>query len=72
MKCVDVCWSMSQHVPPVFINFDEIRCGSLNFNTDMYKPYTKTGKYVDFVVWPALYLHEGGPMLSKGVAQGRH
>lgn len=35
-----------------------------------FKDYTKTGRYVDFVVWPALYLHEGGPLLCKGVAQG--
>ncbi|KAL3879298.1 hypothetical protein ACJMK2_031599 [Sinanodonta woodiana] len=34
-----------------------------------FRPYTKSGKIVDFVVWPALFLHEGGPMLARGIAQ---
>ncbi|KAL3879333.1 hypothetical protein ACJMK2_031633 [Sinanodonta woodiana] len=34
-----------------------------------FRPYTKSGKIVDFVVWPALFMHEGGPMLARGIAQ---
>jgi hypothetical protein len=26
---------------------------------------------VDYIVWPPLYLHENGPLLCKGVAQGK-
>jgi hypothetical protein len=40
------------------------------FNADMYKAYTVSGTHVDFVVWPPLLLHEHGPILAKGVAQG--
>lgn len=40
------------------------------FNRDVYKEYTKSGRYLDYVVWPVMFLHEGGPILMKGVAQG--
>lgn len=69
-KCMKICWSMCRHEPPVHIHFPEIK-DDLPYDTNMYKPYTKAGKHLDFVVWPALYLHENGPMLAKGVAQGR-
>lgn len=39
-------------------------------NRDVYQPHTRSGTHVDYVVWPALLLHEGGPVLAKGVAQG--
>jgi hypothetical protein len=41
------------------------------FDKDSFKEYTCRGTYMDFVVWPALFLHKGGPLLNKGVAQGR-
>jgi hypothetical protein len=69
-KCVDICWSMCQHEPPVFIDFPETN-GETCLDVNMYKPYTKSGKYIDFIVWPPLYLYMGGPLLGKGVAQGR-
>jgi hypothetical protein len=40
------------------------------FNTNMYKAYGKRGDRVAFVAWPALLLHENGPILCKGTAQG--
>ncbi|XP_053398968.1 centrosomal protein of 152 kDa-like isoform X2 [Mercenaria mercenaria] len=70
-KCMNVCWSMCRQEPPVHIGFPSIQ-GDQSYDTSIYKPYTKTGKFLDFVVWPAVYLHEGGPLLSKGVAQGRN
>lgn len=39
-------------------------------NTDLFKAYTSSGRYIEFVVWPAVFLHESGPVLAKGVAQG--
>jgi hypothetical protein len=39
-------------------------------STDIYKTYTKSGKFIDYIVWPVLYLYQGGNILSKGVAQG--
>ena len=48
--------------------FDESQ-STVEFNRDEYKAYTNTGKSIDYVVWPQLLLHEGGPRLAKGVAQ---
>ncbi|XP_053388370.1 uncharacterized protein LOC128551507 [Mercenaria mercenaria] len=69
-KCVSICWAMCRLEPPVFIGFPEVQ-GDMFLDTNVYKPYTKTGQFVDYIVWPVLYLHENGPVLSKGVAQGR-
>ncbi|XP_061184927.1 girdin-like [Saccostrea echinata] len=69
-QCASLCWRMSIRDPPIFVRF-EFRRGT-EFNTDILRRYTKTGGYVDFIVWPALYLHESGPVLSKGVAQPKH
>ncbi|WAQ98140.1 hypothetical protein MAR_022513 [Mya arenaria] len=40
------------------------------FSKDLFKEYTKRGKFVKFYVWPVVYLHEKGPLLAKGIAQG--
>ncbi|XP_060589655.1 cilium assembly protein DZIP1L-like isoform X1 [Ruditapes philippinarum] len=69
-KCVDICWSMCQHEPPVFFDLPETN-GETCLDVNVYKPYTKSGKYIDYIVWPPLYLYMGGPLLGKGVAQGR-
>ncbi|XP_053398967.1 putative protein tag-278 isoform X3 [Mercenaria mercenaria] len=69
-KCVNICWSMCRLDPPVYISFPDEN-GDMQLDTSVYKPYTKSGRLIDYIVWPALYLHEGGPLLSKGVAQGR-
>ncbi|XP_062589739.1 uncharacterized protein LOC134251332 [Saccostrea cucullata] len=69
-QCASLCWRMRIRDPPVFVRFD-FRQGT-EFNTDILRRYTKTGGYLDFIVWPALYLHEKGPVLSKGVAQPKH
>lgn len=42
------------------------------FNTDLYKAYTRSGPYIAYVVWPPLLLHDNGPVLTKGVAQGSY
>ncbi|XP_060565681.1 uncharacterized protein LOC132724742 [Ruditapes philippinarum] len=65
-KCVELCWLMVVQNPPLILS----TTAQQQFDTNLYKDYTKRGKYVDYVVWPALLLHEGGPLLSKGVAQG--
>ena len=40
------------------------------FDRNLFKDFTRKGHFIDFIVWPIMYLHEGGPILSKGVAQG--
>ena len=39
------------------------------YDSNIYKDYTNTGTRVSFTVWLPLLLHEGGPLLSKGVVQ---
>lgn len=66
-KCAVICWLMVVQDPEMNIDRD-IQKGE-NFNKDLYKEYTKSGTRVAYSVWPALYLHEGGPLLTKGVVQ---
>ena len=67
-ECVHLCWLMCLQDPPVVLG-DPVRPGDM-FNPEMYRAYTSVGPKVAFVVWPALHLHSGGPLLYKGVAQG--
>lgn len=67
-ECFQTCWLMCVQDPPVVLGKD-LQEGVL-FNTNVFKAYTRSGGVVDYVVWPALFLHEGGAMLCKGVAQG--
>ncbi|XP_052226188.1 early endosome antigen 1-like isoform X3 [Dreissena polymorpha] len=65
-----LCWLMTIQDPPVV--FDRILQHGEKFNTELYRSYTKSGPLVNFPVWPTMFLHEGGPVLYKGVAQGCH
>ncbi|XP_052793948.1 myosin-2 heavy chain-like isoform X2 [Mya arenaria] len=69
-KCSLFCWTARLHNPPVYVDFMEVT-ENMRFDMSVYKPYTKTGPLVDYIVWPPIYLHKGGPMLSKGVAEGK-
>ncbi|KAH3737729.1 uncharacterized protein LOC127850673 [Dreissena polymorpha] len=40
------------------------------FDKDKFKEYTSRGPFVEYFVWPIMYLHQDGPMLGKGIAQG--
>lgn len=52
---------------PIYIKLSERR-GS-RFNRDLYRLFSRLGEKVDFIVWPAVFLHENGPLLEKGIAQ---
>lgn len=39
------------------------------FDGNLYKAYTKSGKLVEYVVWPALLLYKDGSTLAKGIVQ---
>jgi hypothetical protein len=54
--------------PP--LAFGQIVTKGEKLNTNIYKAYTIRGDRVAFLVWPALLLHENGPVLCKGIAQG--
>lgn len=65
--CVSVCWLMAHQDPKVVfhLNVQRLEVPDGTF----YKAYTQSGKQVDYTVWPALLLYEGGPVLAKGVVQ---
>ena len=65
-SCVEIMWLMVVQDPPLALSISS----SSRFDTQVFREYTKRGPDVDYVVWPALLLHEGGPLLCKGVAQG--
>ena len=68
-QCVNICWFMVVQDPQMYIDGD-LKPG-IQFDKEVYKEYTRSGKRVAFIVWPALYLHKDGPLLTKGVAQPR-
>jgi hypothetical protein len=55
---------------PVALGLQDVYDG-MHLDTSVFKTYTKSGEFVDYIVWPPLYLHENGPLLCKGVAQGK-
>lgn len=67
-ECVVLCWFMVVQDPPVVIA--SVARPRERFDNALYKAYTSSGTLIDFVVWPALLLHKGGPVLIKGTAQG--
>ena len=66
-KCVAICWFMVVQDPEMYIDGD-LQPG-VQLDKEVDKEYTRSGKRVAFSVWPALYLHKDGPLLTKGVAQ---
>jgi len=53
--------------PPVAFNWD-VKPGSA-FDPNSYRHYDRSGKIVEYLVWPVMLLYEGGPVLCKGVVQ---
>lgn len=66
-KCVELCWFMAVGDPPVVMSGD-MKSGE-TIDTNLFRFYTKSGEYSEFVVWPALLLTKQGPVISKGVVQ---
>lgn len=66
-KCVQYCWYLSVQDPGMYL---AVWTSGTKFDNNEMKSFTKIGQYVDFTVWPALYLHRDGPLLSKAIVQG--
>lgn len=64
--CMEICWYGAVNDPKLHLNFSPEK------NRGDFRDYTQTGKYFDFLVWPALLLNENGPVLYKGVVQMRN
>ncbi|KAL3879241.1 hypothetical protein ACJMK2_031547 [Sinanodonta woodiana] len=70
-ECAELCWMMNIQDKPMHLDvIVPEKDGHKYFKSEKFRSYTKTGRHVAFVVWPALYLFEGGSLLKKGVAQG--
>jgi hypothetical protein len=67
-KCVFLGWMMVVQSPPMCLT--TCKEGG-RFDKNTFKEFTKSGPTVDFVVLPALYLYENGPLIGKGVAEAR-
>lgn len=71
--CLRLCWLMAIQDTPV--HMDTVKATKEKgkrklLNKREYRAYMRDGDYVDFFVWPALFLYIGGPLLVKGTAQG--
>ncbi|KAK3607027.1 hypothetical protein CHS0354_020457 [Potamilus streckersoni] len=73
-QCAEIIWWMCVQNPAMHLEYLHDRISGQSkvhiFNSDHYRPYLKSGEFVDFCVWPLIRLHQDGPILSKGVAQG--
>ncbi|VDH93785.1 Hypothetical predicted protein [Mytilus galloprovincialis] len=68
-RCTELCWSMVIKEPSMVLVYDQLEGKPIDKN--LFSPYTKNGSVIDFVVWPALILHNNGAILQKGSAQGK-
>lgn len=66
-KCVELCSFMAVHDPSLV--FGRLPEKDDPLDTQLYRGYKTSGPWVDFAVWPVLYLYENGPMLCKGVVE---
>ncbi|KAK3577069.1 hypothetical protein CHS0354_037093 [Potamilus streckersoni] len=63
--CIELTWLMCIQAPPIKLDFIPKRETISNH----FRHYTRSGEEFDFVVWPVLFLHANGSILSKGVIQ---
>lgn len=66
---LELIWYMVIQDPPMVLKF--IRKGDKMEKEGLFKPYSKTGVVAEECVWPALLLHEGGPIIARGFALPR-
>ncbi|XP_061184188.1 uncharacterized protein LOC133192226 [Saccostrea echinata] len=64
-KCVEFIWLMSVQDPPMDLRYPIM---GEKFDTSSFKHFRKKGTIVQQCVWPAVYLHKDGPVVSKGFA----
>lgn len=68
-QCVVVTWRMVIQDPPVHLETVDITT-NVEFDQTLYKPFSKSGEVIRYLVWPVLRLYKRGPVLCKGIAQG--
>ncbi|WAQ99305.1 hypothetical protein MAR_023678 [Mya arenaria] len=68
-RCIFIAWMMVVQTPPMC--FDRELKEGATLDAARYRQYTSSGHVVHFLVWPALLLYRDGPIVCKGVAQGK-
>lgn len=61
--CIEQMWLMCVQDPQMTIH---IAVPGTPIDKDLFKFYNKKGKTVHLTVWPVVYLHKDGPLVSKG------
>ncbi|XP_061184512.1 uncharacterized protein LOC133192535 [Saccostrea echinata] len=64
-RCIELCWMMHIQDPPMYLKFESPNV----IDKNIFRLFTRSGERPDYVVWPALLLHEDGPLVQKGVVQ---
>lgn len=64
--CFELAWCMAVQEPPMYLLF-KAKHGQ-EIDTSVFDVYQGSGKRVDFILWPAVFVQEGGTCLQKGVA----
>ncbi|XP_060571879.1 uncharacterized protein LOC132730048 [Ruditapes philippinarum] len=67
-QCLELCWLMAIQDPPLYLTLENCKTDQI-FDGNTFKEYIESGPYVEFVVWPAVFLEKDGPLLCKGVVQ---
>ena len=67
-QCAKICWLMVTQYPPLVLKID-VKPGD-KFNTEIFREYRTKGQKIVRPVWPPIYLHANGPLISKGFADG--
>lgn len=67
-KVARICWLMVTQYPPLELKMD-VKAGD-KFNFEIFREYTTRGQKIVRPVWPPVYLHANGPLISKGFADG--
>eukprot|EP00105_Crassostrea_gigas_P040432 XP_019924580.1 PREDICTED: uncharacterized protein LOC105332510 [Crassostrea gigas] len=62
-KCEELCWYMCMQDPPMVIISPQK--GQL-VDKALFSFHGRSGKIVEVCVWPALLLHDNGPLMFKG------
>ena len=65
-KTIELVWMMKIQDTPMVLTWAK---SSDTFDRNMFRQYTRKGRYVDYAVWPGVLLHKDGALMSKGIVQ---
>ncbi|XP_060608166.1 uncharacterized protein LOC132760244 [Ruditapes philippinarum] len=67
-KAFEVIWLMTIQNPPMIFKWQK---RDEPVDKERFTFYTKRGNTIKQTVWPAVLLHESGPLMSKGIVQAQ-